>query len=222
MRILMATAILSLLAGCGSSSGWQVSDEVDAMSDLRTLTAVHAVSGDFAKYEVVVRCIPKRLSLAYIISAFDDEGRGVALSRSIGASEFRPDGAPARFLPSAGLNSVAAYSSTREAAGANRIVIRVGTNAGADTFEIDQSNAEYRSVAEPCLQALAESERKRKEAEAAMLAAAPVEPVTAEDDGMNDADGERPIRMDEIQEIEAHTGLPYEEGDSIYTNAEAD
>lgn len=209
------------------------------MRDVVITTATMRVAGQSADLELSVACGSKG-AMAYQFRTFDKSGDPIDLRypNSFGPPQrkilIRLDDAeprPAYDLTSPYTNQVLLLRA-HDYANARKLIAQLPLVNGSETYTIEQTSDGFRAMAAPCLES--ERVRKQKLRDEAELSTQSSTPESPEPEPTSIAakcwspptgphvmdDPDRPISFDETQEIEAATGRPYQQGDTIHGRAE--
>ena len=160
-----------LLAGCngGNSTSWEVNRDIDPMTDIARSVASIKISGENADIEIVASCGGAAVA-SYQFRAFDKSGNPLDFQQTGTASTFK-----SMQLRRDEKESYVAYDSAGAFANqltldpahalgllvANKVVARAPLANGTETFEYEQTAANFREAMQLCI--------AREEAAAARL-----------------------------------------------------
>lgn len=273
MAAAMSTAACSPGAG---ASEWNVTNNVDAMTDVGLMKAEGMLEGENFDLETVVACTSTG-KVVYQFRAFDKAGEPANINNdAIHGSRGKivhvrmDDKQPNEWWDFSRFSNgiVITPSFSTGMAAAKRVILRLRMVNGDETYTLDQSDQKLQSVLQSCPDKLAKGkteaagdsgmgkiEAGTAEASPEAAAAEPEYKVVTNEFGetthvypvkgrrsdgtfvimqVGFTPGERPtgeiatahgtedapIRFDMLQEIEAATGRPYQEGDTIYGRAQ--
>lgn len=202
----------------GGSGQWQVSREADQMTDVGYDMAETVLSGELFDVEVAVTCTDNGVG-RYTFRVFDKDRQPEPFRETVtlGSRHYSVQVRADSQRPYNHMEFRSAYENqvqlrggeAARAASANLLTLRFFMISGTDTVQLDQTDQAFRTVMAGCTSGAGTSSNSTVET-------AP----TAVGDGatVRTPQGEeftRPMRADEIEEIERSTGRRYQPGDAL-------
>lgn len=202
-----------------SAVGWQVRSEGDPMTDATYALAQTAMSGELFDVQVSATCSDGGVS-RYTFRVFNKEGQPepFRVTETFGSCHFSMQVREDERRPYNHMEFRPAYSNqvqlrdqdATRAAAASRLTLRFFMQTGTDTMQLDQTDEVFRNAMAPCA-------RRTSSTPNPSTARAPA-PAPKDGTVVETPEGEqmtRPLRADEIEEIERSTGHPYRPGDAV-------
>ncbi len=178
-----SAALFFALAGCGvrqtaedgasePSSGWQVNNQIDPITDLVTKEAKGVLEGVKVDAELTISCNDEVIAYSFVVLDKSGQPQPVRNSNVL----VRIDKEPAFFWGAVGqaANHVRYATMNMKVPQASLLAIRLSYPAGEETFKIDQTDEALRPMLDQCVKDMAvieKANRAKSDAEAARRAA---------------------------------------------------